>query len=187
MKVIPLDIPEVLLIEPTFFGDSRGWFLETWQISRYAEAGIPEIFVQDNVSSSSRGVLRGLHFQNPHGQGKLVQVLEGVVYDVAVDIRVGSPMFGKYVGETLTAEKHNQLYIPPGFAHGFCVLSERAVFSYKCTDFYMKDCEGGILWNDPEIAIPWPVENPELSDKDRSSLPLSQMPKENLPGYEGGR
>jgi dTDP-4-dehydrorhamnose 3,5-epimerase len=185
MKVTKLSIPEVLLLEPRAFGDSRGWFLETWQVRRYAEAGVPERFVQDNVSRSQRGVLRGLHYQHPHGQGKLVQVLLGQVYDVAVDIRVGSPTFGRWVSATLSDENHRQMYIPPGFAHGFCVLSEEAVFSYKCTDFYCPDCEGGVLWNDPEIGIEWPIAEPRLSEKDRRYLPLRQIPKDGLPVYGG--
>lgn len=187
MKVTRLSIPEVILLEPRAFGDSRGWFLETWQVQRYAEAGLPERFVQDNVSCSQRGVLRGLHYQQPHGQGKLVQSLRGEVFDVAVDIRVGSPTFGQYVGAMLTEANHHQLYVPPGFAHGFCVVSETAIFSYKCTEFYMPECEGSVLWNDPEIGIEWPVEAPQLSAKDAKALPLREVARERLPVYEGTR
>lgn len=186
MNCRSLSIPEVLLIEPKAFGDARGWFLETWQEKRYAEFGIPERFVQDNVSRSQKGVLRGLHYQHPHGQGKLVQVLVGKVYDVAVDIRQNSPTFGQWAGCKLTEENHHQLYIPSGFAHGFCVLSETAIFSYKCTDFYNSDCEAGILWNDPDIGIAWPIESPELSEKDKQSAALKDVPVEKLPLYEDG-
>lgn len=185
MEILPTSIPEVLLIRPAVFGDARGWFLETWQQKRYAELGLPA-FVQDNVSFSQRGVLRGLHYQHPHGQGKLVQVLQGRVFDVAADIRVGSPTFGQYVCAELSSDNHLQMYIPPGFAHGFCVLSETALFSYKCTDFYRPDCEGGVCWNDPEIGVAWPIEGPILSAKDSRYGPLRQIPPSCLPRYEGG-
>lgn len=185
MKVTQLAIPDVIRLEPRAFGDGRGWFLETWQSQRYAEQGLPTQFVQDNVSCSQRGVLRGLHYQHPHGQGKLVQVLKGEVYDVAVDIRVGSPTFGRYVGASLSEANHHQLYIPPGFAHGFCVVSKEAVFSYKCTDFYSPGSEGGVLWNDPEIGIEWPIREPVLSAKDEQFMPLREIPQERLPVYEG--
>jgi dTDP-4-dehydrorhamnose 3,5-epimerase len=183
MELLETSIPEVLLIRPKVFGDARGWFLESWQQQRYAELGLPP-FVQDNVSFSGRGVLRGLHYQHPHGQGKLVQVLAGTVFDAAVDIRVGSPTFGRYVSAELSSENHLQLYIPPGFAHGFCVLSETAVFAYKCTDFYMPACEGGVCWNDPDIGIDWPIREPILSAKDSRYGPLRQIPASNLPVYE---
>ncbi|MBN1817515.1 MAG: dTDP-4-dehydrorhamnose 3,5-epimerase [Sedimentisphaerales bacterium] len=181
MQVLPTKLPGVLLIEPKVFGDSRGFFLETWSRERYAQAGLTVDFVQDNVSFSQHGVLRGLHFQNPQAQGKLVQVLAGEVFDVAVDIRVGSDTFGQWVGEHLSVENHRQLYIPPGFAHGFCVLSEVALFSYKCTEYYDPAVEGGILWNDPEIGIEWPVADPRLSDKDKKYTRLSQVPVDRLP------
>ncbi len=184
MEILPTSIPEVLLIRPAVFGDARGWFLETWQQKRYAELGLPA-FVQDNVSFSQQGVLRGLHYQHPHGQGKLVQVLQGRVFDAAVDIRVGSPTFGRYVCAELSSDNHLQMYIPPGFAHGFCVLSETALFSYKCTDFYMPDCEGGVCWNDPEIGIAWPIAEPILSAKDSRYGPLRQICPSRLPRYEG--
>ncbi|MEJ5260249.1 MAG: dTDP-4-dehydrorhamnose 3,5-epimerase [Anaerohalosphaeraceae bacterium] len=183
MEILPTSIPEVLLIRPAVFGDARGWFLETWQQKRYAELGLPS-FVQDNVSFSQRGVLRGLHYQHPHGQGKLVQVLQGRVFDAAVDIRVGSPTFGRYVCAELSSDNHLQMYIPPGFAHGFCVLSETALFSYKCTDFYRPDCEGGVCWNDPEIGIAWPIAEPILSAKDSRYGPLRQISPSRLPVYE---
>lgn len=172
MEITPTAIPDVLLIKPKVFGDSRGYFQETFQAERYAEAGIPGPFVQDNVSLSQKGVLRGLHFQNPHPQGKLVHVLEGEVFDVAVDLRRNSPTFGQWVGEYLSADNHHQLWVPPGFAHGFCVTSERALFAYKCTDYYNASTEGCLLWNDPEIGIDWPVENPLVSEKDKQGLLL---------------
>lgn len=183
MNVIETDLPEVLLIEPKVFGDERGFFMETWHGPRYAEAGIPDQFVQDNLSFSQRGVLRGLHFQNPQPQGKLVCVLQGEVFDVAVDIRVGSPNFGKWTGAFLSAENKRQLWIPPNFAHGFVVTGENALFSYKCTDYYAPANEGAVLWNDPEIGIQWPVESPTLSDKDLNAAPLSAMPESALPRY----
>lgn len=186
MEIIQTGIPDVLLLKPKVFGDSRGWFLETWQRSRYEELGIPGTFVQDNVSFSQKGVLRGLHYQNPRGQGKLVQVLLGKVFDVAVDIRAGSPTFGLHVSSDLSGENHHQMYIPPGFAHGFCVLSQTALFAYKCTEFYLPDQESGVLWNDPELAIDWPAENPILSDKDCRYSPLREIPSEKLPRYTGG-
>ncbi len=185
MNVIETDLPEVLLIEPKVFGDERGFFMETWHGPRYAEAGIPDHFVQDNLSSSQRGVLRGLHFQNPQPQGKLVCVLQGEVFDVAVDIRVGSPNFGKWTGAFLSAENKRQLWVPPNFAHGFAVTGENALFSYKCTDYYAPASEGTVLWNDPEIGIQWPVQEPTLSEKDRAARPLSEMPESALPRYAG--
>jgi dTDP-4-dehydrorhamnose 3,5-epimerase len=181
MKVSETGLPGVLLIEPKVFGDSRGFFLETYHAGRYAEAGIPAAFVQDNLSRSSRGTLRGLHFQEPNAQGKLVQVLAGAVYDVAVDVREGSPHFGRWVAYELSAENKRQLWIPQGFAHGFCVISESADFSYKCTDFYAPPCERGIAWNDPALGIPWPVEAPLLSAKDAQAPRLADAPL--LPTY----
>jgi len=181
MKVSETGLPGVLLIEPKVFGDSRGFFLETYHAGRYAQAGIPATFVQDNLSRSSRGTLRGLHFQEPNAQGKLVQVLAGAVYDVAVDVRKGSPHFGRWVAYELSAENKRQLWIPQGFAHGFCVISESADFSYKCTDFYAPPCERGIAWNDPQLGIPWPVEAPLLSAKDAQAPRLADAPL--LPAY----
>ena len=185
MKVTPLAIPEVLLVEPAVFGDARGYFLESFSARRYAEAGIPGPFVQDNVSRSRRGVLRGLHLQHPHGQGKLVSVLEGEVFDVAVDVRAGSPTFGRWVGEYLSAENHRQLYVPVGFAHGFVVTSEVALFSYKCTEYYRPECERSVRWDDPRIGVAWPVEAPTVSAKDQAGLPLEQLAAAVLPPYAG--
>lgn len=175
MKVTTTGIPGVLLITPKVFGDSRGFFLETFHASRYAEAGIPEPFVQDNHSHSAKGVLRGLHFQKQYPQGKLVSVTHGVVFDVAVDIRKDSPSYGQWVGITLSAEEHQQFYIPPGFAHGFCVLSEFADFHYKCTDYYHPEDEGCIRWDDPDIGIEWPISKPTLSTKDVNAPCLKDL------------
>lgn len=183
MKKIETDLQGVWIIEPKVFGDQRGFFYETWQQQRYADIGIKGVFVQDNVSFSRKGVLRGLHYQQPHSQGKLVTVLQGEVFDVAVDIRVGSPQFGQWTGVVLSGENHRQLWIPEGFAHGFCVLSETAYFSYKCTDVYAPDCEGGILWNDPDIGMKWPLEDVVLSDKDQIYPLLKEVSFEKLPKY----
>jgi len=183
MKVVPTELPEVLIIEPEVHGDSRGFFYESFQARRYAEAGITGTFVQDNLSRSVRGTLRGLHFQEPRGQGKLLQVLRGAVWDVAVDVRRGSPRFGRWVGLELSESTPRQLWIPPGFAHGFCVLSDSADFFYKCTEVYAPECERSIAWNDPAIGIPWPVSEPLLSPKDRVAPPLSEAPV--LPSYVG--
>lgn len=175
MKVMETALPGVLIIEPKVFGDHRGFFLETFQAERYREAGIRLPFVQDNHSRSGQGVLRGLHFQRSRPQGKLVSVSRGAVYDVAVDINPDSPTCGRFVGVELNDENHRQLWIPPGYAHGFCVLSEIADFQYKCTDYYAPEDEGGLLWNDPAIGIPWPVENPKLSAKDQINPTLEQL------------
>ena len=184
MNVLETTLPGVLLIEPDVFGDVRGFFLETWNRERYLAAGFPDVgFVQDNHSRSTRGVLRGLHFQLEHPQGKLVQVVRGAVFDVAVDIRVGSPGFGHWVGYELNEDNHRQLWIPPGFAHGFCVLSEVCDFAYKCTDFYRAADEGGVLWNDSDIGIDWPIQSPALSAKDARLPCLSEIPKAKLPAY----
>lgn len=183
MNVTKTSIESVLILEPRVFSDGRGQFLETWSRQRYIDAGIEDEFVQDNVSYSVKGTLRGLHFQNPDGQGKLVQALEGQVFDVAVDIKKGSPTFGKYVSTILSKDNHKQMYIPPGFAHGFCVLSDYAMFSYKCTDYYNKSSEGSVLWNDPDIAIDWPIKEPLLSDKDAQALPLKDVDKDRLPVF----
>ena len=175
MKVMETVLPGVLIIEPKVFGDHRGFFLETFQAERYREAGIRLPFVQDNHSRSGQGVLRGLHFQRSRPQGKLVSVSRGAVYDVAVDINPDSPTCGRFVGVELNDENHRQLWIPPGYAHGFCVLSDIADFQYKCTDYYAPEDEGGLLWNDPEINIPWPVDNPQLSAKDQHNPTLRQL------------
>lgn len=183
MKVTATSLEGVVAIEPRVFGDARGFFFETWHRERYAEAGVSREFVQDNVSRSQKGILRGLHLQNPFSQGKLVQVFEGEVFDVALDVRVGSPTFGKWVGERLSAENKRQLYIPEGFAHGFCVLSEHALFCYKCTELYHPETELSIAWNDPALAIAWPIENPSLSAKDQAGLKLAEIPRDRLPHY----
>ncbi|HQZ02202.1 MAG TPA: dTDP-4-dehydrorhamnose 3,5-epimerase [Thauera sp.] len=166
MKVIETALPGVLIIEPKVFGDARGFFIETFQTERYRKIGITQPFVQDNHSRSQRGVLRGLHFQKTRPQGKLVRVSRGTVYDVAVDVDPKSPTFGRYVGLELSDDNHRQLWIPPGYAHGFCVISDVADFEYKCTDLYFPEDEGGLIWNDPDVAIPWPIAEPSLSGKD---------------------
>jgi dTDP-4-dehydrorhamnose 3,5-epimerase len=176
MKVVPTDLPEVLILEPKVHGDSRGFFYESFQAKRYAEIGISGPFVQDNLSRSVRGTLRGLHFQEPRAQGKLVQVLRGTVWDVAVDVRRGSPRFGRWVGLELAETPPRQLWIPPGFAHGFCVLSESADFFYKCTELYAPECDRSVAWDDPAIGIAWPVNDPLLSAKDRGAPRLANAP-----------
>ena len=176
MKVIETALPGVLIIEPKAFGDHRGFFLETFQVERYREAGITLPFVQDNHSRSQRGVLRGLHFQKTRPQGKLVSVSRGAVYDVAVDIDPSSATHGKFVGVELNDDNHRQMWVPPGYAHGFCVLSEVADFQYKCTDFYFPADEGGLAWNDPDVGIPWPIEAPQLSAKDANNPRLRDFP-----------
>ena len=169
MRVSPTALPGVLLVQPAIHPDMRGHFLETFHADRYAQAGIPGPFVQDNLSFSHHGVLRGLHYQWPNPQGKLVYVLQGEVFDVAVDIRRDSPTFGRWVGVTLSADNHQQLWIPPGFAHGFCVTSAAALVAYKCTDYYAPDCEHAIRWDDAEIDIVWPVSAPLVSGKDAAA------------------
>lgn len=176
MDVRPTELPEVLLIEPRLFGDERGCFMETFSERRYAEHGIVGPFVQDNFSRSRRGILRGLHFQIQQPQAKLVQVLRGEVFDVAVDLRRSSPNFGKWAGEILSAANHRQLYIPAGFAHGFVVLSKEADFAYKCSDYYAPSFERTLKWNDPALRINWPINfEPVLSAKDLQGLPLSEV------------
>ena len=180
----PTKLLGTLLLEPKVFGDERGFFMETWNAQRYREFGLDENFVQDNLSRSRRGVLRGLHFQEPNPQGKLVSVLDGEVFDVAVDIRIGSPTFGQWEGYTLSAQNKLQFYIPPGFAHGFCVTSETALFAYKCTELYQPANEGAIAWNDPDLNIPWPVDQPELSAKDAKGIRLADYPSDKLPQFD---
>ncbi len=180
MNVYPTSLEGVLLIEPHVFGDNRGFFLETYNREKYEEAGIKHTFVQDNHSHSMRGTLRGLHYQLRHPQGKLVWVICGAIFDVAVDIRRGSRTFGKWLGIHLSAEDHRQVFIPGGFAHGFCVLSEQADVIYKCTDVYTPGDEYGIRWDDPDLAIDWPVQNPILSQKDKAHPFLSQQKAEVL-------
>lgn len=176
MKVTPLDLPGLLLVEPDVHGDDRGFFTETWQQQRYAEAGIEGPFVQDNLSRSRRNTLRGLHFQEPNPQGKLVSVLAGSVFDVAVDVRRGSPTFGRWAGVTLSAENRHQLWVPPGFAHGFCVTSESADFFYKCTTPWSPEDERIVRFDSPEIGIDWPCDTPILSERDRDAPTLSEAP-----------
>lgn len=181
MNVTSLSLPEVLLIEPTVFGDERGYFMESWNRQRYAGAGIDVDFVQSNVSRSAHGVLRGLHYQNPNPQGKLVYVTEGEVFDVAVDIRPQSPRFGQWAGALLSAENHRQLYVPPGFAHGFCVTAKNATFCYLCTSLYDAQADASIAWNDPAIGIEWPLDEPSLSNKDRKAPRLADIASDRLP------
>lgn len=183
VKVIETALAGVLILEPKVFGDSRGFFQETWQQARYKEIGIREPFVQDNLSFSTRGVLRGLHYQNPNSQGKLVSVVQGEVFDVAVDIRVGSPSFGQWVGVHLSGDNHRQLWIPCGFAHGFCVITETVYFTYKCTNIYNPATEGGIFWNDPDIGIEWPIQEVILSEKDKAYSMLRDVARNKLPLY----
>jgi dTDP-4-dehydrorhamnose 3,5-epimerase len=173
-------LPGLLIIEPQVFGDHRGFFLETWNLNRYRAQGIEAQFVQDNLSRSRHGTLRGLHYQKPNAQGKLVSVLDGEVFDVAVDIRQGSPTFKRWKGVNLSAENKRLLYLPPGFAHGFVVLSESALFHYKCTDYYSPKDEVTIRWDDPEIGIIWPIQTPNLSAKDSQAMPLKDIPPEKL-------
>jgi dTDP-4-dehydrorhamnose 3,5-epimerase len=180
MNVVPGQINGLLVIEPKVFGDARGFFMETWNRRKYEEAGINVAFVQDNISVSRRGALRGLHFQNPNPQGKLVSVLQGEVLDVVVDIRRASSTFGKYEAVHLSDENKRQFYIPPGFAHGFLVLSDTAMFHYKCTDFYSPKDEMTILWNDPALGIKWPIPDPIISEKDAKGLLLKAVTQERL-------
>ena len=176
MRVVPTELPEVLVLEPTVHRDSRGFFLESYNERRYREAGIADRFVQDNHSRSGRGTLRGLHAQLRNPQGKLVRVIEGEIWDVAVDIRPGSPNYRRWVGVVLSAENHRQIWVPGGFAHGFCVLSEIAQVEYKVTTFWERDDEIAIAWDDPALAIAWPLEEPPLlSDKDRKALRLADV------------
>lgn len=181
MKVLPTKLDGVRIIEPNVFEDSRGMFMESWHHQKYKEAGIPDVFVQDNISHSRRGVLRGIHFQNPGQQGKLVSVLRGAVFDVAVDLRVDSQTFKQWVGIELSAENRRQLFVPPGFGHGFSVISEDALFVYKCTDYYRPDSEHTLRWNDPEIGIEWPDLAPTMSDKDASAPLLEDLGPDALP------
>lgn len=175
---IETKIKDLYIIEPKVFGDERGYFMESYNKEAFDEAGLTMTFVQDNESRSKKGVLRGLHFQTKHTQGKLVRVTDGAVYDVAVDLRKGSPTYGMWEGVLLTAENKKQFYVPEGFAHGFLVVSDYATFNYKCTDFYAPEFDGGVLWNDPEIGIEWPTEGIEeilLSEKDKNQKTLKEL------------
>jgi dTDP-4-dehydrorhamnose 3,5-epimerase len=181
MQVVKTDLPEVLIVEPKLFGDQRGFFLETYQLGRYVEQGIVRPFVQDNLSRSSYGVLRGLHLQNPSTQGKLVSAMRGRVLDVAVDVRVGSPNFGRHVAVELSEDNRRQLWVPRGFAHGFAVLSETADFFYKCDNPYSPSDEIVVRWDDPAIGIEWGVDKPSLSPRDAAAPLLADV--KNLPVY----
>ena len=180
IKFIRTRVPDVILVEPPVFKDARGFFLETYHAKKYAKGGIAEKFVQCNRSHSVKGILRGLHFQLAHPQGKLVSVIEGEIFDVAVDVRKGSPSFKQWVGLTLSGDNFKQLYLPPGFAHGFCTLSESVQFQYQCTDFYNPTDEMGIRWNDPDLNIQWPLTEPTISDKD-GALPFIKEIINKLP------
>jgi len=184
VRVVPTDLPGVVVIEPEVHADGRGFFLETYHAERYEQHGIPGPFVQDNHSRSTAGTVRGLHLQLRRPQGKLIRVIEGEVYDVAVDVRRGSPSFGRWVAVTLTSDNFRQCYVPPGFAHGFCVVSPIAQVEYKCTDLYDRASEIGVAWNDPALAIPWPVREPILSRRDSRHPTLAQL-GDQLPVWHG--
>ena len=183
MKVIETGIAGLVVIEPTVHGDARGFFMETWNAERFRDAGLPDRFVQSNLSRSGPGVIRGLHYQHPEAQGKLIWAPEGRVYDVAVDVRRESPSFGQWAAVELSAENHRQLYVPAGFAHGFCVLGESALLSYMCTTVYRAEYDSVIAWNDPDIGIRWPLENGSLSAKDAAAPRLSEIAADRLPRY----
>ena len=180
MKLIPCEIPGLMVIEPKVFRDPRGYFFELWNEAQYHAAGLDCRFVQDNLSRSNRGVLRGLHFQNPKAQGKLVTVLQGEIFDVAVDLRRSSATFGRWHGLTLSADSGRQFFIPAGFAHGFLVLSETALFHYKCTEFYSAANEWTLRWDDPSLGIRWPLPDPTLSPRDLNGHQLNAIPSERL-------
>jgi len=184
VNVVATDLEGVMIIEPRVFPDARGFFFESYHADRYVAAGLPARFVQDNHSCSAPGTLRGLHYQLRRPQGKLVRVLRGSIFDVAVDVRKGSPTFGRWVGVVLSADNKRQLYVPPGYAHGFCVPDDASEVEYKCTDFYAPEDEHGVVWNDPTVAIAWPVTHPLLSERDRAYPPLSQD-RADLPEYRG--
>ena len=185
MNLIETDLPGCVVIEPQVFGDARGFFYESFNRDKLRAAGLDLEFVQGNVSSSSEGVLRGLHYQWPKPQGKLVSVVEGEVWDVAADIRRGSPTFGRWTAVVLSAENKRHFWIPPGFAHGFVTLSERALFTYLCTETYDREADAAIRWNDARLAIDWPVARPQLSDKDARAPFLDDVPADRLPAYAG--
>lgn len=183
MKIVRTPLPGCVVVEPVVHGDARGFFYESFNAKRFADAGLPIAFVQTNVSRSAEGVLRGLHYQWPNPQGKLVSVLEGEVYDVAVDIRTGSPTFGQWAVAILSADNKRHFWVPEGFAHGFAVLSEHATFIYQCTALYDRDADASIRWNDADIAVDWPIAEPILSDKDRRAPFLAEIPREKLPTF----
>jgi len=184
LKLTPTSLPEVKIVEPRVMEDPRGRFFELFRAERFAAAGLADKFVQDNVSSSTRGVLRGLHLQHPFGQAKLICAVRGEIFDVAVDVRVGSPTFGKWVGQYLSAKDEKQFYIPEGFAHGFVVTSSEAIVVYKCTEYYHPESELTIKWNDPAIGIQWPGRDPVLSAKDQAALPLAEIDPATLPRWK---
>jgi dTDP-4-dehydrorhamnose 3,5-epimerase len=181
LKCIETGIPGLVVIEPVVHGDARGFFMESWHSGRYAGLGLPRTFVQSNLSRSGPGVLRGLHYQYPEPQGKLISVLEGRVFDVAVDIRTDSPTFRQWAGVELSAENHRQMYVPEGFAHGFCVLGEGALLSYLCTREFKAEHDAAIAWNDPDIGVRWPLDKATLSAKDQAAPRLADIPDEELP------
>jgi len=181
LRTIETGIPGLIIIEPVVHGDARGFFMETWNADRYGKAGLPGHFVQSNLSRSGSGVIRGLHYQHPHPQGKLVSTVEGRVFDVAVDIRPDSATFGQWAGVELSAENHRQFYIPEGFAHGFCVLSDSALLSYFCTEVYRSEYDAAVAWDDPDIGIRWPFESDRLSQKDANAPRLKDISDEALP------
>ncbi|MDX9701974.1 MAG: dTDP-4-dehydrorhamnose 3,5-epimerase [Candidatus Auribacterota bacterium] len=178
---IDTELPGVFILEPKVFHDKRGYFMEVYHETRYNEIGILPRFVQDNHSRSQKNILRGLHYQLEHAQDKLISVIRGAIFDVAVDIRRGSPTFGKWIGVELSCSNNRQLFVPKGFAHGFCVLSDNVDVLYKCSDYYSPQDEGGVLWNDPDIGIRWPVDDPVLSPKDLAYSRLKDIPAERLP------
>ena len=185
MRFVATELPGVIVVEPTVHRDARGFFLEAYHEPRYRENGIALPFVQDNHSSSRRGTLRGLHGQSPHPQGKLVRVIEGEIWDVAVDVRTGSPRFGQHASAVLSAENFRQIYVPPGVIHGFCVLSEVAQVEYKCTEVYDPKADFGVRWNDPELAVPWPIAEPVLSEKDARAPLLRDVRDRLIPFLPG--
>lgn len=186
MNCIETGISGLLIIEPEVYGDERGFFMETWHSGRYADAGLPEHFVQSNVSRSTAGVVRGLHYQYPNPQGKLIQVLEGKIFDVAVDIRSDSPTFREWVGVELSDRSHRQLYVPEGFAHGFCVLGQAATISYLCTRVFSAEADAAIAWDDPDIGVEWPIQPASLSARDSSAPRLAEIPIDCLPRIKSG-
>ena len=183
MKISETNIPGVLLIESDIYRDQRGFFSESYSQKKYDSNGIGYQFVQDNLSHSKKNVIRGLHFQLKHPQGKLVRVARGRVYDVALDIRCNSPTFGEYFSSVIDDSNLLQIFMPPGIAHGFCVLSDEAIFEYKCTDYYVAGDEAGVLWNDPDLKIDWPIDDPTISDQDLKFPKLKDISKNNLPNY----
>lgn len=184
LQKLPTSLPDVWELQPKAFRDPRGFFLETYHLQKFTDLGIPEVFVQDNHSRSTKGTLRGLHYQLQRAQAKLCRVIEGEALDVAVDVRLGSPTFGKWTSVVLSAERQNEIFIPRGFAHGFLALSDSVQFLYKCSDFYDPASEHGIIWNDPGLAIAWGVEQPLVSEKDAKYSTLAAMPREFLPRYK---